>query len=352
MNKKKENQHKRVHTQKIITKKQARYVYKMAAALITMSIVTIIVGYFLISFVIDNIPARSVDIKVNCVIGEGFYKIDRGTSWEKAKIGMHLGSGYELKTASNSLMDIQISEDNYIRLSANSNMKFSKAKINDLSMKLTYGSLYGIMKKLRKIDKMSFETPTAVAAVRGTKICIEASSNKTNSYCLSGKLNVFNEDNKSNGVILHPNTKTSAFLNSSPIKAKKMTTSEIIRITNVLNSIYQTEALFASNHINFEIGSSEVLAESYVELKEIYETLLETGKRVRVEGNTDNSGDSSYNKVLSLNRAKAIKDYLVNLGLSSDKIDVIGYGGERPLFSNKTAEGVKLNRRVDFIILK
>lgn len=79
-----------------------------------------------------------------------------------------------------------------------------------------------------------------------------------------------------------------------------------------------------------------------------------SGHRVIIEGHTDNipissSSGSLYrdNRELSLLRAKAVADILVDNGISPDRISVIGHGDTRPIASNETVEGRVKNRRVE-----
>jgi outer membrane protein OmpA-like peptidoglycan-associated protein len=75
---------------------------------------------------------------------------------------------------------------------------------------------------------------------------------------------------------------------------------------------------------------------------------------VVVEGHTDSVGGKKVNDRLSQNRAEAVKNYLQENsgGLSEDssKIEAVGYGYQKPLATNKTADGRAQNRRVDIII--
>ena len=55
-----------------------------------------------------------------------------------------------------------------------------------------------------------------------------------------------------------------------------------------------------------------------------------------IEGHTDTSGPKSFNQKLSEMRANAVKDYLVNKGISEDRLSTVGYGEDRPAESNNT----------------
>jgi outer membrane protein OmpA-like peptidoglycan-associated protein len=72
---------------------------------------------------------------------------------------------------------------------------------------------------------------------------------------------------------------------------------------------------------------------------------------VTVEGHTDSIGSTEVNQRLSLERAEAVRAYLVaNQTLPASRISASGYGPDRPLASNATPEGRAVNRRIDVLI--
>ncbi|MFY7651246.1 MAG: OmpA family protein, partial [Chitinophagaceae bacterium] len=66
-----------------------------------------------------------------------------------------------------------------------------------------------------------------------------------------------------------------------------------------------------------------------------------------IEGHTDNVGRAASNKALSQKRADSIKKYIVEKGVSADRITAIGYGMEKPIAENTSLEGRSKNRRVE-----
>jgi OOP family OmpA-OmpF porin len=104
----------------------------------------------------------------------------------------------------------------------------------------------------------------------------------------------------------------------------------------------------AVEDINFEEGKKTITESSIEYLKQVANILIETGLFVEVRGHTDNVGREEDNIQLSKERAKAVADYLVHRGVPQDKIVYQYYGESRPLVSNDTPEGRKLNRRVEF----
>ena len=69
-----------------------------------------------------------------------------------------------------------------------------------------------------------------------------------------------------------------------------------------------------------------------------------------ISGHTDNVGDDAANMELSKNRANAVKERLVSLGVEGSRMTALFFGETQPVASNDTAEGRQANRRVVFDI--
>jgi len=89
------------------------------------------------------------------------------------------------------------------------------------------------------------------------------------------------------------------------------------------------------------VGASERILNEAVEILQRHRNL-----RVEVQGHTDNVGRPSYNQDLSERRAQSVREYLISQGIAGDRLRARGYGEERPIASNDTAEGRARNRRV------
>ena len=70
--------------------------------------------------------------------------------------------------------------------------------------------------------------------------------------------------------------------------------------------------------------------------------------RIKIIGNTDSDGSDRFNENLSLRRAESLTQYFENRGLKRDRILIEYHGEKNPADSNKTAEGRRKNRRVEF----
>ncbi len=106
-------------------------------------------------------------------------------------------------------------------------------------------------------------------------------------------------------------------------------------------------------NILFDKGTSK-LADSQSEssIQQLVAFLQENPTiRIRLDGHTDNIGNARLNKELSMDRAGAIRDYMVNQGVDFERIRVNGWGGSRPVADNQTEEGRSLNRRVEMVII-
>jgi outer membrane protein OmpA-like peptidoglycan-associated protein len=105
--------------------------------------------------------------------------------------------------------------------------------------------------------------------------------------------------------------------------------------------------------IVFKTGKSTVEPESEVNLEAAFNTLKDNPDiAVEIHGHTDNVGKAASNKKLSLRRAEAVRSWLVMKGIDSSRIGVKGFGPERPIADNKTAEGRAQNRRIEFYRVK
>ena len=100
-------------------------------------------------------------------------------------------------------------------------------------------------------------------------------------------------------------------------------------------------------NIPFEQGSYILLPDAFPELDQLITVLKKHPLwNIRVAGYTDNVGDPQLNLTLSEYRAKVVANYLVKKGIANERITTAGYGGARPVNSNKTEGDRRENRRV------
>ena len=108
------------------------------------------------------------------------------------------------------------------------------------------------------------------------------------------------------------------------------------------STIDMTKIYFGFDKYNLSSESQAILEQHAAWLKE------DSGRTVTIEGNTDNRGTDEYNLALGERRANAAKNYLINLGISADRISTISYGESRPVAEGNTEADHALNRRDEF----
>jgi outer membrane protein OmpA-like peptidoglycan-associated protein len=110
----------------------------------------------------------------------------------------------------------------------------------------------------------------------------------------------------------------------------------------------EKELKMGAEQIQFETGKSVIRKESASSLDKIIALMNEyPNSKFTVEGYTDNVGNAASNKALSQQRADAVKKYFTDKGIAADRLMSIGYGIEKPIASNATAQGRAQNRRVE-----
>lgn len=102
--------------------------------------------------------------------------------------------------------------------------------------------------------------------------------------------------------------------------------------------------------IQFDTGKAKIRPESFARLDGIVEYLThKKNSRLEISGHTDNVGNKQSNKTLSAKRAEACRDYLISKGIDGGRLTAVGYGDERPIAPNTTAEGRQKNRRIEAV---
>lgn len=112
------------------------------------------------------------------------------------------------------------------------------------------------------------------------------------------------------------------------------------------------DAALKNRIIEFESGSA-ILAASGVQILDEMAVVLKRvrGKKVKILGHTDSSGDADKNIILSQQRADEVKTYLIHKNIPAESLSTEGLGSNKPVADNTTVEGRKKNRRIEFEVL-
>ncbi|MBC7396785.1 MAG: OmpA family protein [Bdellovibrionales bacterium] len=106
------------------------------------------------------------------------------------------------------------------------------------------------------------------------------------------------------------------------------------------------------NDLLFETGKSTLTSEANAQLAQLGAILMKYPKdHVTVAGHTDNIGSASNNSTLSLHRAQAVQDVLLQNGVTAGQLSVEGFGASKPLAENSSKAGRAKNRRVELYIV-
>ena len=97
--------------------------------------------------------------------------------------------------------------------------------------------------------------------------------------------------------------------------------------------------------------TAAVKPESEKQLAEVGQLLKnDQALKLEIQGHTDNVGTRAFNRRLSQARAAAVKEYIVTkYGIAADRLTAAGFGFDKPVAKNATAEGRALNRRVELV---
>lgn len=106
-----------------------------------------------------------------------------------------------------------------------------------------------------------------------------------------------------------------------------------------------------TKEILFDFDKAIIKAEYYKEIDDLAEYMKAVDNvTIDIVGHTDSEGTDQKNMVLSQNRAKALRDYLVKKGINPQRISYKGLGESKPIAPNDTPEGRALNRRIEFTL--
>lgn len=109
---------------------------------------------------------------------------------------------------------------------------------------------------------------------------------------------------------------------------------------------------YATRAVQFETGKAKLKNESFAVLDEIVDIMRQyPDYTLSISGHTDNVGEEKKNQRLSESRAKSCYDYLTFRGIKTERLRYAGFGEERPIADNKTADGREQNRRVEFELI-
>lgn len=130
-------------------------------------------------------------------------------------------------------------------------------------------------------------------------------------------------------------------------------TSQSLILKNYYLEPLEVGKTFKLNNVLFHRATADLVDSAYVDLDNVYRMMVDNPDiYIELSGHTDNQGNARKNVDLSQARVEVVKQYLVNKGISADRINGKGYGGSQPIASNRSEETRRLNRRVEFKVIQ
>jgi len=115
---------------------------------------------------------------------------------------------------------------------------------------------------------------------------------------------------------------------------------------------YELPKTYTLDNVFFVTGKASLQKESYTELNELVDAMtFKKSLVVEIGGHTDNVGEEDSNQKLSESRANTVRSFLIQKGISANRIKAVGYGENRPVANNDNPEGRQKNRRTEVRIL-
>jgi Outer membrane protein and related peptidoglycan-associated (lipo)proteins len=106
--------------------------------------------------------------------------------------------------------------------------------------------------------------------------------------------------------------------------------------------------------IQFEHAKANIKEESHSLLNEVVSVIKANPhiKKIAIEGHASSEGNADFNRRLSDDRAKAVRQYLISQGIADAMLTAKGFGSDKPIASNDDEAGREKNRRVEFNIVE
>ena len=120
----------------------------------------------------------------------------------------------------------------------------------------------------------------------------------------------------------------------------------------LIENMIPDREIFKNQTVYFGFDRATIKASEGSKLKDVAKVLKEKDQtKVQIEGHCDERGTEEYNRSLGERRALALREYLINLGVTADRVFTISYGEDKPAVPEHTDAAWEKNRRGEFILL-
>ena len=122
-------------------------------------------------------------------------------------------------------------------------------------------------------------------------------------------------------------------------------TNDATAISASATGAYSDGGITSNNVLYFAYDRSDINSAGRAKIRNLAKMIKDNDLSVRVEGHCDERGTREYNLALGEKRAQSVKNYLINLGISADRVSTISYGKERPAVVGSNDGAWAQNRR-------
>jgi outer membrane protein OmpA-like peptidoglycan-associated protein len=117
--------------------------------------------------------------------------------------------------------------------------------------------------------------------------------------------------------------------------------------------IFESDSVITLRNVQFAYNSAVLVKQSIPELQSVLTFLKKNAAaRLEIEGHTDDLGSTAYNQELSVRRALAVRQFLIEGGIAPARLIATGYGKMRPIMDQTDEPARALNRRVEVKLLR
>ncbi len=197
----------------------------------------------------SNVVQERVTIK--SIIGKAEVRSPKTGKWRPARVGMVVKMKWDVRTYVESSLEIQFASGTVIKLSENSVVNLSSllqdkgSSATNSNIKVASGQVWANVKKLvNKKSKFVFETPTAVAAIRGTRLGIKVDKKRSVIDVYEGKVSVRNKGSRREVMI---STRNRAVVESGQSGVKTLTFDEVKSATDSTAGMPAVEDIYAAD---------------------------------------------------------------------------------------------------------
>jgi OOP family OmpA-OmpF porin len=127
-------------------------------------------------------------------------------------------------------------------------------------------------------------------------------------------------------------------------------------ISNIEDKVvYEKEKIVITEDVTFDLNKASITPHGRAVLSQVIKVILNNINKIEkltIKGHTDHLGTDEINLPLSVERTRAVRDYLINYGVPSEVLSAQAYGSQKPIYDhNETSSDIwSQNRRVEFVV--